>query len=216
MAHGFYFFGGCGAVLALFLCRWLREPVRGESESGATLGVAVHDAERRATLEPPEGETPTGWSRSQPLPVGNTLGTLFRTPTAILLMAAFLAANLVATVFLIWTPTFFVQKFHFSLTMAGLWGSVCLQLPSVVGAPAGGALADCLARRRPAGRILVQALGLSLGAPFVFLVGTTTQVGTVLAAMVMFGLCKGLYDANIFASLYDVVDPRAGRRQPES
>jgi MFS family permease len=27
--------------------------------------------------------------------------------------------------------------------------------------------------------------------------------------MCLFGLCKGVYDANIFASLYDVVEPRA-------
>jgi MFS family permease len=27
--------------------------------------------------------------------------------------------------------------------------------------------------------------------------------------MTVFGLCKGLYDSNIFASLYDVVEPRA-------
>ena len=57
--------------------------------------------------------------------------------------------------------------------------------------------------------MLVQALGLLIGSGFVFLVGTTNDVGTLLAAMTLFGLCKGLYDANIFASLYDVVEPRA-------
>jgi len=30
----------------------------------------------------------------------------------------------------------------------------------------------------------------------------------LLTAMVFFGLCKGFYDSNIFAAIYDVVDPR--------
>ncbi len=42
-------------------------------------------------------------------------------------------------------------------------------------------------------------------ATFVFLVGSTTSVAVLLTSMVAFGLCKGCYDAGIFASLYDVV-----------
>jgi MFS family permease len=57
--------------------------------------------------------------------------------------------------------------------------------------------------------MLVQAVGLVVGAPFVFLVGRATELSTLLVVMTIFGLCKGLYDANIFASLYDVVHPRA-------
>ena len=56
---------------------------------------------------------------------------------------------------------------------------------------------------------MVQALGLLVGATFVGIVGLTSSVDTLLAAMTLFGLCKGLYDANIFASLFDVIEPRA-------
>ena len=55
----------------------------------------------------------------------------------------------------------------------------------------------------------MQALGLTAGAGFIALVGLTHEVRTLLIAMTLFGLCKGLYDANIFASLYDVIEPRA-------
>jgi MFS family permease len=44
---------------------------------------------------------------------------------------------------------------------------------------------------------------------FVFLVGTTGEVSTLLTAMTLFGLCKGLYDSNIFAALYDHIQPEA-------
>jgi MFS family permease len=182
---GFFFFGGAGLVLALVLWRFLREPARGEAEAKST--------------EP--ALAPAG--------VRETLTGIFRKPTAVLLMLAFLGANLVATIFLTWTPTFLTEKFHFRLTTAGLSGSVFIHLASALSVPIGGWLADKLSRRLAGGRILVQAVGLVVGAGFVTLVGLTTDVRTLLIAMTIFGLCKGLYDANIFAALYDVVEPRA-------
>ena len=57
--------------------------------------------------------------------------------------------------------------------------------------------------------MLVQATGLLIGSAFVFLIGTTNDVKTLLIAMTVFGAAKGLYDSNIFASLYDAVPPTA-------
>jgi MFS family permease len=115
----------------------------------------------------------------------------------------------VAAIFLTWTPTFLVEKFHFQLASAGLSGSVFIHLASAVSVPMGGWLADRWSRRNAGGRMLVQALGLLAGSVFVFLVGTTSQVSVLLVVMTLFGLCKGVYDSNIFASIFDVVVPRA-------
>lgn len=57
--------------------------------------------------------------------------------------------------------------------------------------------------------MLVQALGLVGGTVFVSTVGLTHDVFTLLAAMTCFGVCKGFYDSNTFASLYDIVEPHA-------
>jgi MFS family permease len=57
--------------------------------------------------------------------------------------------------------------------------------------------------------MLVQAVGLLTGAMFVFLVGATKSATVLLFVMTIFGLCKGLYDSNIFASIFDVVEPKA-------
>jgi len=54
-----------------------------------------------------------------------------------------------------------------------------------------------------------KALGLTAGAGFIFLTGTTRVVSSLVLAMTIFGFCKSFYDANIFASLYDVIPPRA-------
>jgi MFS family permease len=180
---GFYVFGGTGMVLALVLYLFLREPRRGQSE-----GTIV--------AEPA-------------MPIGDASRLIFGKPTVLLLMAAFLGANFVATIFLTWTPTFLVEKFHFKLAAAGLFGSAFIHLASAVGSPAGGILADRLSRRFAGGRILVQAAGLLLGASFVTLVGSTSRISTLLAAMTLFGFFKGLYDSNIFAAVYDAVPPTA-------
>jgi MFS family permease len=181
---GFYCFGLAGIVLALVLYRLLREPPRGGDE-----------AEGEVAPEPPS--------------LAEAAPAVFRSPAALVLMAVFVGANFVATIFLTWTPTFLVEKFGFGLAEAGLYGTAFIHLASALSAPAGGALADRLARGMAGGRMLVQALGLLLGAGFVVLVGTAADVAVLVAAMTLFGVCKGLYDSNIFASLYDVVEPRA-------
>jgi MFS family permease len=181
---GFYFFGSAGILLAIVLFALLREPRRGMSES-------------------------LDQSESDRLPVSELLATVLAQPTAILLMLAFLGANFVATIFLVWAPTFLVEKFHYTLANAGFSGTAFIHLSSAVSAPLGGVLADALSRRRAGGRMLVQACGLLIGAAFVFLVGATNRTQVLLISMTLFGFCKGLYDSNIFASLYDVVEPRA-------
>ena len=182
----FYFFGAAGMVLALVLYKFLREPRRGQSEWAASTA-------------PP----------APPLPVRESLRMVFRTPTAVVLMLTFIGANFVATIFLTWTPTFLVEKFGFKLSNAALSGTVFIHLASAFSVPVGGILADWFSKRWPGGRMLVQALGLLAGSAFVVAVGLTKDVTTLIGAMIVFGACKGLYDANIFASLYDVVHPRA-------
>jgi MFS family permease len=182
---GFYVFGGLGIVLAGFLYLALMEPRRGQAEEGAEF---IQEA---------------------PLGVRATAAAIFRKPTAIMLLLGFVLANFVATIFLGWTTTFLVEKFHFKLTAAGLSGTVYIHIASACSVPLAGLAADLLARRFAGGRIFVQAAGLLLGSTFAFLVGRTSNVTTLILAMSAFGLCKGMYDSNIFASMYDLVEPRA-------
>ena len=143
------------------------------------------------------------------LTFGQFLRLVARTPTLLCLMGAFMCANFVAVVLLSWMPKFLFDKFQMSLAMAGLTATVFVQLASMAGAPLGGWLADTWRRRSPRGRIAVQMIGVLGGAPFVALCGLTPSVGTVMVALTFWGLFKGLYDANIFASVFDVVRPEA-------
>jgi MFS family permease len=125
-----------------------------------------------------------------------------------MLMAAFFGANFVALVFLTWMPTFLTERFHLNLAKAGFGATFYIQTASMIGAMAGGWIADRWRRSLPGGRMLSQALGALLGGPFIYLCGFTRNLTALIVAMTLFGLTKGLYDANIWASLYDVVPGR--------
>ena len=179
----FVVFGAAGIVLGILLHRYLEEPERG--------------AEHGLDLAPP------------PLPFPEFVRLVLRTPTVLCLMGAFMCANFVAVVLLSWMPKFLFDKFHMGLAMSGLTATLFVQLASLAGAPIGGWLADAWRRRSPRGRLAVQLVGVLGGAPFVALCGLTSSVSMLILALTLWGFFKGLYDANIFASVFDVVGPEA-------
>ena len=184
----FILLGGLGFILGLILLGLLREPQRGAA-----------DLEDRTT----PAHTPAVGRAS----VGKSIKLILGTPTAVLLMGAFMCANFVALVLLSWMPKFLYDKFHMSLAMAGLSATLFAQVASMVGSPLGGWFADMFRRRFFGGRILVQAIAVFCGAPFVFFCGRAGTVGWVVVMLTGWGFFKGLYDANIFASVFDVVPP---------
>lgn len=187
----FIVFGGLGVILGFVLNRFLIEPSRGAAD--------VADVK--------SAHGPVLSSAGLPLPA--FLRLVLRTPTLLCLMGAFMCANFVAVVLLSWMPKFLYDKFGMGLAMAGLTATIFVQLASMAGAPIGGWLADYWRRRTPRGRLAVQMVGVLGGAPFVALCGLTPSVGTLIVALTVWGFFKGLYDANIFASVFDVVRPEA-------
>ena len=178
---GFYLFGSLGVLLGIFLIGFLREPQRGG------------------------GEKDTG--AHAPFRISEIGMDLFGHPMVLILISVFIGANFVAMIFLTWLPSYLNRMFHMSLTMAGLNATAYLQVASVLGVLTGGVLADRMARRHRGGRMMTQAAGLFAGVPFLFLTGWTLSVPVLVLAMTGFGFFKGLYDANIWASLHDVVPP---------
>ena len=186
----FIVFGGLGILLGFFLMRLLREPQRGAADLA-------------------EQSPGTEMALKERIPLRDFIKIVWRTPSAALLMGGFACANFVALVLLSWMPKFLYDKFHMSLAMAGLSATLFVQLASMVGSPLGGWFADLLRRKMAGGRMLVQAIALFCGAPFVFLCGETKSIGLVVVALTAWGFFKGLYDANIFASVFDVIPPQA-------
>jgi len=196
----FYLFGSLGVVYGIVLLLLLREPARDKAsivlkENGANQNLFESLLESmRALVQAIRNMIPT-------------IRELFGNPMVRILTIVFVGANFVAMIFLTWMPSFLNRKFNMSLAMAGLSGTAYLQIASVLGVISGGILADKLIRRHRGGRMLTQAIGLLLGVPFIFLAGWTLSVPVLILALVGFGYLKGFYDANIWASLHDVVRP---------
>ena len=192
----FLYFGVAGILLGGLLWIFIQEPKRGHGDEM----IVAESAEEMQVL------LPVGQPEQKQSLLSGVREVLSR-PIAVLLIIVFMGANFVAVVFLTWMPTFLYNTFHINLARAGLNGSAYLQLSSVIGVLSGGLVADAAIRRRGwqrSGRIVTQAAGLLCGVPFLFWIGRTKVLSTLLFAMVGFGLFKGLYDANLWAALYDV------------
>lgn len=199
--NSFVLFGVAGIVLGAVLWVFIREPRRSRSEPEAVLDAA-QDA-----LPSPVAASSAHRGFLRPM------AEILSLPPALVLIAVFIGANFVAVVFLTWLPTFLVDKFHMSLASAGFSGTAYLQIASILGVVLGGMLADAMVARMPAqgrGRIRTQAVGLLCGVPFLFLAGQARTLSLLFAALTGFGFFKGLYDANLWAALYDVI-PSRGR-----
>lgn len=182
----FVLFGSLGVLLGVVLLLALKEPKR---------SVSFEADQVHATLD---------WSQKK---IWSDIVEIFRIPMVRILIIVFVGANFVASIFLTWMPSFLFEKFQLSLSMAGLNATMYSQLGSMAGVLIGGILADRLVRRYVGGRMMTQAIGLFGGVAFIFLTGWTLSMPLLIAAMIGFGFFKGIYDANIWASLYDVVKP---------
>jgi predicted MFS family arabinose efflux permease len=177
----FLSFGAVGILFTPIVRRGVREPVRGAADSAAPVQM----------------------------PLAERLGELYRNRTAIAMTFAFVCMNFVNVACLAWTPTLVYEKFHLSLAEAGLHATLYHHAGAAAGVLLGGRLADYLSLRSRLSRPLIQLTGLVLAVPFIFLLGWSGSQMVVFISMGLFGLFRGLYDSNLFASLYEVVRPQA-------
>src|SRR5262249_44390769 len=78
---------------------------------------------------------------------------------------------------------------------------------SFAGILAGGWMADRWSRRSSRGRLFTQIAGLCAAAPFLFVLGATHSPGVLVAALLIFGFGRGLYDCNTMPVLCQVAQP---------
>ncbi len=183
----FLAFGAAGLVLTVVVWKTLREPVRGFAD--------------RAALVTPAATVAPDWRAR--------VADSFRRPTALALMGAFMGFKLVDAAYLTWMPTLLYRKFDLSLAAAGFHATFWHHVGAAAGVLAGGRVADRWSSRTVLGRPLIQLIGLLGGAPFIFLLGWSDSTPVVYASLGLFGLFRGLYDSNLFASLYEVVPPES-------
>jgi MFS family permease len=174
----FWVFGGFGIVLAA-LTAW-----RLKSGTGASERVHVAAPRLREIL------------------------AVLRRPTVLMLVAAWACMVFVNIAYLTWMPTYLHEQFGLNLANAGFSSMAYHHLGAFGGVILGGLLADRLAVDRLSSRLVLQGLALFAGAPFLWLLGTQSSVGLLYGALAGFGFFRGIYDAGIYASLFEVIEPR--------
>jgi len=126
-----------------------------------------------------------------------------------ILSLLFFTANFVVWALNIWIPTYLNRELHLSLTEAGFYGGTILNAASLAGVLLGGVIADRLIKQTRLGRFYILGGSLLSSGLFVFLIGWAHALPLLALCLAFAGFLKGIFDANIYAAVHDVVVPRA-------
>jgi MFS family permease len=143
-------------------------------------------------------------SRSAAPALGRSLRELSRLRGFGALTGTFAATSVANWIVYTWMPFYLYERYHLTLAKAGLVATGYLQAASVAGILVGGLLADRWSRSSRRGRLWTQALGLSISAPTLALVGYTAAYPALIGGLVLFGFGKGLYDCNAMPVLAQI------------
>ncbi|RZL41954.1 MAG: MFS transporter [Pedobacter sp.] len=134
--------------------------------------------------------------------------SVFKKPTVVLLTIAFGCMVFVNVGYLTWMPSLLAEKFSLTLVEAGFNSMFYHHVGAFFGVMIGGFLADKYAILFGGNRLLIQAIALLMAAPFIYWIGMAPSTFQTYFALFCFGIFRGVYDSNIYASLYEVVAPK--------
>jgi sugar phosphate permease len=177
----FYLFGGAGIILSGFLFWRLKSTIVTEN------ALSFSDQKKF---------------------VINALKAILTKPAAVLLCGAFLTLVFVNVGYTTWMPTFLHEKFGLSVADAGFNSMFYHHAFAFFGVMSGGFLSDKLALKSAHYRLIIQSLGLLLGVPFIYGMGQAESTFYTYIALSGFGFCRGLYEANLYATLFEVIEPQ--------
>jgi len=150
--------------------------------------------------------------RSVPEPGGASTGRdgfsavlVLRTPTYLVLCAVYSTFAFNNYLIYTWLPTLLQEKFSLGLAHAGFTATAYVQSASIPGLLLGGWVADRLFARTRASRLWVLTAAIMLAGPFAYSIAHAHSLVNTRIAALGFGLCTGMYLANLFAAAFDVI-----------
>lgn len=183
---GFQVFGAFGVFYSILLINFLKD----------------------AKTTPEEDEALKESSAEEPVSLLRSIKILFREPSFLILLFYFSILGTANWLVYGWLPTFFKEHFNLNLGEAGISATGYIQVGSFIGVIVGGILADRWFSTNKRSRLYVIIIGFTLGAPFLFLMSSTSIFAIAILAMLVFGLARGFSDANLMPILRQVADSR--------
>ena len=179
----FFFFGAISAAWAFALAFLLRDTPQVQ-------GTGDGEREERASVR-------------------EALGAVVRKPSALLLMAGLGFYFYAKYGFNTWIVAYLLRTFPSLTPAAAAFHAVFwFYLGAVIGVFAGGRISDRFAASRPQVRFDVNVAGLALCVPGLLVSAFAPAAVLCIAGSALFGFATGVYDSNIYASLFEVVKPR--------
>ncbi|MDZ7619051.1 MAG: MFS transporter, partial [Patescibacteria group bacterium] len=182
--NAFYLFGVVGIVMALVVLLRVRDTPMPRARTG-----------REGSPE-----------RAPSIP--EVLRHVLSKRTVLLLAIAFAGHVFVENGYRYWVPSFLEEAFGLSTFQASFWSMAAHYAGAFLGVTLGGRFSDRFAVRRRAVRVEFQYLGMMLASPFIIWMGLATGPVTCCIALALFGFFRGIYDSNLFAAPFEVIEPR--------
>ena len=154
--------------------------------------------------EAPPGETIAAGK----IRMSDACRALFRTPAFLMLFAISALVGVANWGIYGWLPTYFREHFKLGLGAAGITATGYIQVASFVGGLAGGIWADRWSRTQPNARALVPAIGYCVVGPCLFFSITSELLPLAVGGLMIYGIGRGFFDANLMPTLRTIVDQR--------
>ncbi len=191
--YSFLVFGGFGLIWGvLMIFRLNNKPVEATPSSDSV----VISSEAKGRVEKSKPGFLDGFK------------AVFTTPTALTLTLGFSGLIFVITGYMTWVPAYLQEEFGQTQAQAGFNSMFWTYVAAFVGVLLAGSLSDKFAVKDNKYRMWLQALGLVLGAVFLFFMGGDRSLTIVYICFAGWGFFRAFFDANTYAVLYDVTPSR--------
>ena len=199
--YSFIIFGAAGIIWGIIMAIRLKDKKE-------IAGQAGNDEEANGNDEEANGnDVVVGHSRhdreSKP-GIFDGFKTVFTTPTALVLTIGFSGFIFVITGYMTWVPAFLQEEFGQSQAAAGFNSMFWTYIAAFAGVLLAGTLSDKIAVRDRKVRMVIQGIGLILGAAFLFFVNSGMTLWLIYLCFAGWGFFRAFFDANIYTVLYDV------------
>lgn len=200
-----------GVVVGSLFAGWIADRF-GWRASFAAFGVAglvwagVLLLRTRAQRSPPAAAAP--YVERDRGSAFEALRTVATTPALLAQAIGFSGLVFVLVGYLTWMPTILTERFGLSLAEAGFQAVFLHHLLGYVGLLGCGWASDRWLRHRRRARLATMGTALAIAAPWIWLSGAAGSPAVVYIALGLFGLTRGVYDANLYAAIFDHVPDR--------